>query len=116
MGETTATAKASAGPVDARSLDLINDGMGFLPREHAIVDHPEVAKLHREAKAVPVTQTTRLSVNGSTSVVVTPPLPCGLAGCVAELHITSKHGDTQRVHLNAQQRRELVIGLGGQER
>jgi hypothetical protein len=60
----------------------------------------------------PVPHTTRLSVNGSTSVVVTPPLPCGLAGCVAELHITGKHGDTQRVHLSAQQRRELVIGLG----
>lgn len=61
----------------------------------------------------PVTQTTRLSVNGSTSVVVTAPLPCGLEGCVGELHITSKHGDTQRVHLNAQQRRELILGLGG---
>jgi hypothetical protein len=61
----------------------------------------------------PVGQTTRLSVNGSTSLVVTPPLPCGLEGCVAELHITSKHGDTQRVHLNGQQRRELIFGLGG---
>lgn len=61
----------------------------------------------------PVPHTTRLSVNGSTSVVVTPPLPCGLAGCVAELHIIGKRGDTQRVHLSAQQRRELVIALGG---
>lgn len=61
----------------------------------------------------PVNHTTRLSVNGSTSIVVTPPLPCGLAECVAELHITGKHGDTNRVHLNARQRRELVMGLGG---
>lgn len=60
-----------------------------------------------------VAKTTRLSVNGSTSLVVTPPLPCGLAGCVAELHITGKHGDTQRVHLSAQQRTELVNALGG---
>jgi len=61
----------------------------------------------------PVGQTTRLSVNGSTSLVVTPPLPCGLAECVAELHITGKYGDTQRVHLSAKQRRELVFALGG---
>lgn len=63
----------------------------------------------------PVPHTTRLSVNGSTSVVVTPPLPCGLDECVAELHITGKHGDTNRVHLSAKQRRELVIALGGAE-
>lgn len=62
-----------------------------------------------------VAHTTRLSVNGSTSLVVTPPLPCGLTECVAELHITGKHGETNRVHLNAQQRRELVIALGGSE-
>ena len=61
----------------------------------------------------PVGKTTRLSVNGSTSLVVTPPLPCGLAECVAELHVTGKHGDTNRVHLNARQRRELVTALGG---
>lgn len=64
----------------------------------------------------PVGQTTRLSVNGSTSIVVTPPLPCGLDECVAELHITHKHGDTTRVHLNARQRRELVVALGGEVR
>lgn len=60
-----------------------------------------------------VSVTTRLSVNGSTSLVVTPPLPCGLAHCVAELHITGKHGDTNRVHLSAKQRRELIGALGG---
>lgn len=65
------------------------------------------------ASTRPVGVTTRLSVNGSTSLVVTPPLPCGLVGCVAELHITGKHGDTNRVHLNAQQRGELIAGLGG---
>jgi hypothetical protein len=68
---------------------------------------------HRRA-AAPVTQTTRLSVNGSTSIVITPPLPCGLTGCVAELHITHKHGNTTRVHLDARQRREMVMALGGQ--
>lgn len=66
-----------------------------------------------QASERPVGKTTRLSVNGSTSLVVTPPLPCGLVGCVAELHVTGKHGDTQRIHLNAQQRRELIGGLGG---
>lgn len=65
------------------------------------------------ASTRPVSKTSRLSVNGSTSLVVTPPLPCGLAECVAELHVTSKHGDTQRVHLSARQRRELVVALGG---
>jgi hypothetical protein len=64
-----------------------------------------------EMRATPVTQTTRLSANGSTSLVITPPLPCGLAECVAELHVTSKHGDTNRIHLNAQQRAELIGGL-----
>jgi hypothetical protein len=60
-----------------------------------------------------IAHTTRLSVNGSTSMVITPPLPCGLEACVAELHITGKHGDTNRVHLNDRQRRELISGLGG---
>jgi hypothetical protein len=69
-----------------------------------------------EARREPVAGTTRLSVNGSTSLVVTPPLPCGLAGCVAELHVTHKHGDTARVHLSARQRRELVVALGGELR
>lgn len=64
----------------------------------------------------PVIKTTRLSVNGSTSIIVTPPIPCGLDGCVAELHITHKRGDTTRLHISAQQRRELIIALGGQQR
>lgn len=34
--------------IDGRNLELINDGMGFIPREHAIVDSPRVAALHRE--------------------------------------------------------------------
>jgi hypothetical protein len=74
-----------------------------------------------ETRAIPgpvnplpaVRHTTRLSVNGSTSLVVTPPLPCGLAECVAELHVTGKHGDTQRIHLSGKQRRELIAALGG---
>jgi hypothetical protein len=66
-----------------------------------------------ETRARPVAKTTRLSVNGSTSLVVTPPMPCGLTACVAELHVTGKHGDTQRIHLSAQQRTELVGALGG---
>lgn len=67
-----------------------------------------------DERATPVGQTTRLSVNGSTSVVVTPPVPCALPEpCVAELLITHKHGDTNRIHLNARQRRELIVGLGG---
>jgi hypothetical protein len=62
----------------------------------------------------PVDRTTRLSVNGSTSIVVVPPIVCGLAEpCVAELHLTHKYGDTTRLHLSAKQRRELVIALGG---
>jgi hypothetical protein len=60
----------------------------------------------------PVTSTTRLSTNGQTSVIVTPPLPCGLGECVAELHVTIRH-DTTRIHLNAAQRRELITALGG---
>lgn len=63
----------------------------------------------------PVTRTTRLSANGRTSVVVTPPLPCGLTGCVAEVHVTIK-SDTTRIHLNADQRHELILGLGGHVR
>lgn len=59
-----------------------------------------------------VSRTTRISTNGSTSVIVTPPRPCGLEGCVAEMHVTIKH-DTTRVHLNAQQRREMIQALGG---
>lgn len=61
----------------------------------------------------PVTATTRLAANGSTSLVVTAPLPCGLRECVAELHVTHKHGDTTRVHLSGDQRAELIEALGG---
>lgn len=62
----------------------------------------------------PINRTTRLSVNGSTSIVVVPPAPCALAEpCVAELHVTHKHGETTRLHLNNAQRRELIFALGG---
>jgi hypothetical protein len=60
----------------------------------------------------PVGQTTRLSTRGQTSIVVTPPLPCGLGGCVAELHVTIRH-NTSRIHLDATQRAELIRGLAG---
>lgn len=63
-------------------------------------------------KAEPVTSERRLSVNGSTSIVVTPPRPCGLGDCVAELAITIRY-DTIRAHLSSQQRRELIEALGG---
>jgi hypothetical protein len=33
---------------DARHLELINDGMGFIHREAAVMDHPVVAALWRE--------------------------------------------------------------------
>jgi hypothetical protein len=77
-----------------------------------------------ETRAIPgpvdllpaVATTTRLTANGSTTLVVTPPLPCGLVGCVAELHVTHKHGDATRVHLNGEQRRELIAALGGEIR
>jgi hypothetical protein len=68
----------------------------------------------RERNPKPAIRTARLSVNGSTSIIVTPPLPCGLAEeCVAELHITHKHGDTTRLHISARQRHELITALGG---
>jgi hypothetical protein len=41
--------------IDGRHLEMINDGMGFIPRESAIVDHPAVAALHREMDAEVVT-------------------------------------------------------------
>jgi hypothetical protein len=74
---------------------------------------PDLRRLRRPPPStIPIRATVRLSANGSTSVVVTPPLPCGLNGCVGELHITITH-DTTRVHLSAQQRAELVAALGG---
>ena len=33
--------------IDGRDLEIINNGMGFIPREHAIIDSPAVAKIHR---------------------------------------------------------------------
>jgi hypothetical protein len=82
-------------------------------RWHASSDYRVAEPLPPQVSERPVAKTTRLSVNGSTSLVVTPPLPCGLVMCVGELHITGKHGDTQRVHLSARQRSELIAGLGG---
>ena len=60
----------------------------------------------------PVTETTRLTAHGQTAVSVTPPAPCGLGDCVAELHVTIR-ADLMRVHLSAQQRAELIVALGG---
>lgn len=60
-----------------------------------------------------VAAVTRVPVNGSMSLVVVPPKPCGLVACVAELEIAARHGDTTRVHLNDAQRRSLIEGLGG---
>jgi len=62
----------------------------------------------------PVTQTTRITPNGSTTIVVQAPRPCGLAGCVAEVLFGRGSTLPTRVHLNAQQRRELVAALGGE--
>ncbi len=59
-----------------------------------------------------ITGTTRLATRGQTSVVVTPPLPCGLGDCVVELHVTVRH-DTTRIHLDDAQRQQLVRALGG---
>jgi len=57
-----------------------------------------------------ITSTTRLATRGQTSIIVTPPRPCGLGNCVAELHVTIRH-DTTRIHLDDAQRRELVRAL-----
>lgn len=62
--------------------------------------------------ARPVNTTTRLGTRGQTSIVVTPPLPCGLGDCVAEMHVTIRH-DTTRIHLDDSRRRALVEALGG---
>jgi hypothetical protein len=37
--------------IDGRHLEMVMDGMAYLPREHAIMDHPMVAKMHREMAA-----------------------------------------------------------------
>lgn len=57
-----------------------------------------------------ISRTTRLATRGQTSIIVTPPLPCGLGNCVAELHVTIRH-DTTRIHLDEQQRGELMRAL-----
>jgi hypothetical protein len=61
----------------------------------------------------PVTTTTRVTPNGSTTVVVQAPRPCGLVGCVAEVLFGVGSNLPTRVHLNARQRAELILGLGG---
>lgn len=55
---------------------------------------------------------TRLPANGSTTVTVIPPRPCGLDGCIGELHVSIKH-DGLRIHLNEEQRVALIFALGG---
>ena len=68
--------------------------------------------INRKLPAMPpVSQTTRLATRGQTSIIVTPPRPCGLGNCVAELHVTVR-SDTTRIHLDDQQRHELIVGLG----
>lgn len=62
-----------------------------------------------------VSRITRLKVNGSAAVSVHPPAPCGLRStCVAEVHVELKGQGPVRVHLDAEQREQLVLGLGGQ--
>jgi len=66
----------------------------------------------------PITQrvgrVTRVPVRGSTSIVIVPPKPCGLAGCVAEIEVTTKGAAAPiRVHLDEAQRAAVVRGLGG---
>jgi hypothetical protein len=60
-----------------------------------------------------IEQVTYVPVRGSTTVVVRPPRACGLAGCVGELEVAGKHGDRTIVHLDDEQRRVLIEGLGG---
>lgn len=61
----------------------------------------------------PVRVTTHVPMHGSMSVQVTPPKPCALVACVAELEIGARYGDTMRVHLNDAQRAALIDALGG---
>lgn len=56
---------------------------------------------------------TRLKPNGSTLVTVSPPKPCGLKGCIAELLVEIKSQGAIRAHLDAEQVTQLVHGLGG---
>lgn len=59
-----------------------------------------------------VTATTRLPARGQTVITVTPPAPCGLGDCVAELHVSIRN-DLTRVHLDDVQRTALIHALGG---
>jgi hypothetical protein len=70
----------------------------------------EAAELRR---AEPVGKVRPLSVSrGSTIVAVTPPRPCGMGDCVAELHVSIRV-DTMRVHLDEYARVSLIRALGG---
>jgi len=60
-----------------------------------------------------VSRITRLKPNGSTVVTVSPPRPCGLSGCIAELLVEIKSQGAIRAHLDAEQVTQLVHGLGG---
>lgn len=60
----------------------------------------------------PVTKVTRLPAQGQTTIHVTPPRPCGLGNCIAELHVTIGH-DSLRLHLGPEQRQGLIEALGG---
>jgi hypothetical protein len=59
-----------------------------------------------------ITETTRLPVRGSTIVEIVPPRPCGLGDCVAEMQV-DMHSTRARVHLDDDQRNQLIEALGG---
>ena len=62
----------------------------------------------------PVERVTRVPARGSTTIVIVPPKPCGLAGCVGEIEVTTKGSAAPiRVHLDEAQRAAVVAGLGG---
>lgn len=42
-------AACGGGVTDGRHLETVNQGMAYVPREGAIIDHPAVAALHRAA-------------------------------------------------------------------
>lgn len=65
------------------------------------------------SKVSRVGKITRLPANGSTAIVVGPPLACGLTGCVAELHV-SIGSSIIRAHLNDVQRNGLIAALQGE--
>jgi hypothetical protein len=78
-----------------------------------VTDPPHVHTPPRLSIMPPVTEVTRLSANGTTRLTVTPPLPCGLTGCIAELHVGVGANVPTRVHLNGEQVAQLVVALGG---